>query len=81
MLSGGDLHNAWAGDGSQVLRDTARVPERNPHIASLQQPPRRDAGGTTVAFRAVDSVTRPGAPLVEKGRFVVESGRVALLDA
>jgi len=50
VLSGGDLHNAWAGDGSQVLRDTARVPERNPHIASFNN--RR---GVTPAARRLPS--------------------------
>jgi hypothetical protein len=34
-----------------------------------------------VSFRAVDYVTRPGAPLVDKARFVVEAGRAAIASA
>jgi alkaline phosphatase D len=74
------------GDGSEVLRATPTVLRRNPHIGFFNNrrgyalhevtPARMQVG-----FRAVDSVSRSGVPLVEKGRLVVESGRAAILGA
>jgi len=73
------------GDGSQVLHGTARMLGRTTRISPSstttaayclhEVTPAR----MTVAFRALDSVIRCDAPLAEKARFVVESGRVALL--
>ena len=74
------------GDGSETLAATPTVLRRNPHICFFNNRrgyclhevrPERMA----VSFRAVDSVTRPDAPLVDKGRFVVEAGRTAIVRA
>jgi alkaline phosphatase D len=71
------------GDGSEVIGQTARVLERNPHIGFFNN--RRGytlheatAQRLEARFKGLDQVTRPGAPLVEKGRFVVEAGGGAL---
>ena len=66
------------GDGSETLPSTERVLSRNPHIAFFNN--RRGytlhettPARTTASFRGLDYVTRPGAPLVDKGVFVVEA--------
>jgi alkaline phosphatase D len=74
------------GDGSEVQAQTPRVLERNPHVAffnnrrgyTLQE---ATAQRMEARFKGLDSVTRPGAPVVEKGRFVVEAGGGALQRA
>jgi alkaline phosphatase D len=67
------------GDGSEVLPSTARVLARNPHIAFFNN--RRGytvheitPAQMTATFRGLDYVSRPGAPLVDKGVFVAEAG-------
>ena len=74
------------GDGSEALAATPTVLRRNPHISFFNN--RRgyclhEAGPKqmAVSFRAVDYVTRPGAPLVDKARFVVEAGRATIASA
>jgi alkaline phosphatase D len=74
------------GDGTEALPATPTVLRRNPHLTFFNN--RRgyclhEAGPERmeVTFRAVDYVSRPGAPLVDKGRFVVEAGRAALARA
>lgn len=71
------------GDGSEVLAQTEQVLRRNPHIAWFNN--RRgynlheaSAERMEVTFRGLDFVTRPGAPAVDKARFVVEAGGSAL---
>jgi alkaline phosphatase D len=67
------------GDGSETLPSTARVLARNPHIAFFNN--RRGYTlheatdkAMTATYRAVDYVSRPGAPRVDKGVFVAEAG-------
>jgi alkaline phosphatase D len=67
------------GDGSEVLPNTPRVLSRNPHIAFFNN--RRGycmheitQARMTASFRGLDYVSRPGAPLVDKGVFVAEAG-------
>jgi alkaline phosphatase D len=71
------------GDGSEVLEATERVLSRNPHIKWFNN--RRgyclhDAtpAGMAVTYRGLDYVSRPGAPAVDKARFVVEAGDTTL---
>ena len=74
------------GDGSETLANTPEVLRRNPHIRFFNNrrgyclheatPDRME-----VTFRAVSYVTRPGAPREDRGRFVVEAGRAAILPA
>jgi alkaline phosphatase D len=75
-----------AGDGAEQRPGIAPTLARNPHIAfhnhrrgyTLHEAtPARQ----TATFRAVDYVSRPGAPLVDKGRFVVEAGRPGVTPA
>lgn len=72
------------GDGSEVIGQTARMLERNPHVGFFNN--RRgytlheaNAQLLEARFKGLDHVTRPGAPVVEKGRFVVEAGGGALM--
>ncbi len=67
------------GDGSETLPATERVMSRNSHIAFFnnrrgytlhETTPKQ----TTATFRGLDYVSRPGAPRVDKGVFVVEAG-------
>ncbi|NKC29892.1 alkaline phosphatase D family protein [Falsiroseomonas selenitidurans] len=74
------------GDGTETLGQTERVLARNPHIGFFNN--RRgyslheaNAERLEARFIGLDYVTRPGAPAVEKGRFVVEAGGGALLRA
>lgn len=71
------------GDGSEAVGATPTVLRRNPHIAFFNN--RRgyclhkaDAARMEVSFRAVDYVSRAGAPLVDKAKFVVPAGRAEL---
>jgi alkaline phosphatase D len=74
------------GDGSEAQANTPEVLRRNPHIRFFNDrrgyclheatPERME-----VAFRALPYVTRPGAPREDRGRFVVEAGRAAILPA
>lgn len=71
------------GDGSEVRPSTARVLDRNPHIAFYNN--RRGyclhevtAARMTARFRGLDHVSRPGAPAVDKGVFVAEAGDAAV---
>lgn len=71
------------GDGSEVLPQTERLLRRNPHIAwfnnrrgyNLHQ---ATADRMEVTCKGLDYVTRPGAPAVDKARFVVEAGGTTL---
>lgn len=74
------------GDGSEEVGSTPRILARNPHIGFFNN--RRGytllearPGRLEARFTGFDSVTRPGAPAVEKGRFVVEAGSAALQRA
>jgi alkaline phosphatase D len=65
------------GDGSEHLANTARVLDRNPHIAFFNN--RRGyclhevtAARLTARFRALDYVSRPGAAVADRAGFVVE---------
>lgn len=75
-----------SGDGSEELGTTPAILRRNPRIAYFNN--RRGyclheatPGRLEVAFRAVDYVTRPDAPLIDKARFVVEAGRAVPMRA
>ncbi|MGX9961783.1 alkaline phosphatase D family protein [Roseomonas sp. F4] len=67
------------GDGSEERRGTAAALAANPHIV-FHNNRRGYCRHTfsprlcTTSFLAVPFITRPGAPLEERGRFVVESG-------
>jgi alkaline phosphatase D len=72
------------GDGSEEVAAAARILSRNPHIAFHNN--RRGyclhearADRMEVAFRAVEYVTRPGAPVAEKARLVVPEGRAEVV--
>jgi alkaline phosphatase D len=74
------------GDGSEVLPATERVLSRNPHVAFFNNRRGYTRHETTPAritatFRGLDYVTRPGAPLVDKGAFVVEAGDARIKKA
>lgn len=67
------------GDGSESLPGTPRVLARNPHIAFFNN--RRGyclheitPARMTATFRGLDYVSRPGAPLVDKGVLFAETG-------
>ncbi len=67
------------GDGSEVMPATERILTRNPHVAFFNNRrgySRHDMTPTqvTATFRGLDYVTQPGAPQIDKGRFVVEAG-------
>ena len=67
------------GDGSEVLANTPRVLARNPHIAFFNNRRGYSVHEVTEArmiatFRGLDYVSRPGAPVVDKGVFVAEAG-------
>jgi alkaline phosphatase D len=72
------------GDGTEANANTPEMLRRNPHIRFFNNrrgyclheatPERME-----VTFRAVPFVTRPGAPREDRGRFVVEAGRPAIL--
>ncbi|MCC6717320.1 MAG: alkaline phosphatase D family protein [Acetobacteraceae bacterium] len=71
------------GDGSEVLPNTSRVLARNPHIAFFNN--RRGytvhevtPARLTATFRGLNHVSRPGAPVTDKGSFVVEAGDARL---
>lgn len=71
------------GDGSEVLGNTARMLERNPHIGFFNN--RRGyclheitAARMTATFRGLDHVSRAGAPVVDKAVFVAEAGDARL---
>ncbi|HEY8612686.1 MAG TPA: alkaline phosphatase D family protein [Roseomonas sp.] len=73
-----------AGDGNEMSATGRRALERNPHIAFFNG--RRgytlheaDARRMETWFRAVPYVSRPGAPLEDRARFVVEAGRADLV--
>ena len=66
------------GDGSEHLPNTARVLARNPHIAFFNN--RRGytlheitGRRMTATFRGLDYVSRPGAPVVDKGAYIIET--------
>jgi len=74
------------GDGQETYESTPRVLEANPHIRFFNA--RRgyvrvtlDRHGCTSEFRVVPYVSRPGAPLETRARFVVENGRPGLIEA
>ena len=74
------------GDGTEVRAETAAMLQGNPHIRFFNA--RRgytlheaQESRMEVTFRAVPYVTRPGAPLEDRGRFVVEAGRPGVTPA
>ncbi|WP_439599090.1 alkaline phosphatase D family protein [Falsiroseomonas sp.] len=74
------------GDGSEQRRGTAALLAANPHIAFHNN--RRGyalshfgADRCTAVFRAVPFVSSPGAPVEDRGRFVVEAGATVLHSA
>jgi alkaline phosphatase D len=74
------------GDGSEQLAATPTVLRRNPHIRYFNSRRGYSLHEATpermqVTFRAVDFVSRPGAPLVDKAKFVVEAGRTDIVGA
>jgi len=73
-----------AGDGREIWAGPQRALERNPHIAFFNG--RRgytlieaDERRMETRFRAVPYVSRPGAPLEDRARFMVEAGRPELI--
>jgi alkaline phosphatase D len=74
------------GDGSEQQAATPTVMRRNPHIRYFNNRRGYTLHEATpermqVAFRAVDFVTRPDAPLVDKAKFVVEAGKTEIVGA
>lgn len=74
------------GDGFDQNAATERMFARNPHIRFYNN--RRGytvhelgAERMTVDFKAVDYVTRPGAPMVTKARFAVEQAKPGVVAA
>jgi alkaline phosphatase D len=74
------------GDGAEMSTVGRRALERNPHIALFNG--RRgytlheaDSRRMETTFRALPYVSRPGAPLEDRARFVVEAGRAELMRA
>lgn len=77
---------ASGGDGSEQVAATPTVLRRNPHIAFFNN--RRgyclheaSEGRMEVSFRALPFVSRPGAPVEDRARFVVEAGRAEVTRA
>lgn len=75
-----------AGDGEERRADIVAILPGNPHLQFYnyrrgyclhEATPQRMA----VTYRALDFVTRPGAPLLDKARFVVEAGRPGVTRA
>ena len=73
-----------SGDGSEATAGSPAILARNPHIRFFNN--RRGytlhealPGRLETVFRAVPFVTRPDAPREDRGRFVVEAGRAAVL--
>jgi alkaline phosphatase D len=73
-----------AGDGREIWAGPQRALDRNPHIAFFNG--RRgytlieaDERRMEARFRAVPYVSRPGAPLEDRARFMVEAGRAELI--
>jgi alkaline phosphatase D len=74
------------GDGSEQQAATPTVMRRNPHIRYFNNRRGYSLHEATpermqVTFRAVDFVTRPGAPLVDKAKFAVEAGKTEIAGA
>jgi alkaline phosphatase D len=76
---------ASGGDGAELPGNAATMRAANPHLAFLHA--RRGytlhemtAERMAVAFRALDHVSRPGAPRRDAGRFVVEAGRAEVVE-
>ncbi len=74
------------GDGQETYESTPRILEANPHIRFFNA--RRgyvrvtlDRQRCTSEFRVVPYVSRPGAPVETRARFVVEDGRPGLMEA
>ncbi|HSR41583.1 MAG TPA: alkaline phosphatase D family protein [Longimicrobiales bacterium] len=74
------------GDGAEAWESSPRILDANPHIRFFNA--RRgyvrvtlDRRRCTSEFRVVPWVSRPGAPLETRARFVVEDGRPGLAEA
>jgi alkaline phosphatase D len=77
---------ASEGDGAELPGNAAAMRAANPHLVFLHA--RRgytlhefSAARMEARFRAVDYVSRPGAPLRDAGRFAVEAGRAEVVQA